>query len=116
FTLLRAFPEIEGRWHGGQLPRPVAVAAMARLADLSRTLCRLEAAREASFLEPLGDTLARCEEYQSVYLTGATTTPQARARGDWLVQEVRRLMDEAEALADDGEKIEASAVATLAEW
>ena len=116
FTLLRAFPEIEGRWHAGLLPRPVAVAAMAHLADLSRTLCRLEAAREAGFLEPLADTLARCEEYQSLYLTGATTTPQARARGDWLVQEVRRLMDEAETLAAGGAKIEADAVAALAEW
>lgn len=116
FTLLRAFPEIEGRWHAGQLPRPVAVAALAHLADLSRTLCRLEAARDASFLEPLADTLARCEEYQSLYLTGATTTPQARARGDWLVQEVRRLMDEAESLAESEAKIEADAVAALAEW
>jgi len=116
FTLLRAFPEIEGRWHAGQLPRPVAVAALAHLADLSRTLCRLEGAREAGFLEPLADTLARCEEYQSLYLTGATTTPQARARGDWLVAEVRRLMDEAESLAAGGAKIEADAVAALAEW
>lgn len=116
FTLLRTFPEIEGRWHAGQLPRPVAVTAMAHLADLSRTLCRLEAARDAGFLEPLADTLARCEEYQSLYLTGATTTPQARARGDWLVQEVRRLMDEAETLATNGAKIEADAVAALAEW
>jgi hypothetical protein len=116
FTLLRAFPEIEERWHTGQLPRPVAVAALAHLADLSRTLCRLEAAREASFLEPLADTLARCEEYQSLYLTGTTTTPQARARGDWLVQEVGRLMDDAEALEAGGAKIEADAVAALAEW
>ncbi len=116
FTLLRAFPDIEGRWHAGQLPRPVAVAALAHLADLSRTLCRLEGARDASFLEPLADTLARCEEYQSLYLTGATTTPQARARGDWLVAEVRRLMDEAESLATGGAKIEADAVAALAEW
>ncbi len=116
FTLLRAFPEIEGRWHTGQLPRPVAVAALAHLADLSRTLCRLEGVREAGFLEPLADTLARCEEYQSLYLTGATTTPQARTRGDWLVSEVRRLMDEAESLAAGGAKIEADAVAALAEW
>lgn len=116
FTLLRALPEIESRWHSGQLTRPVAVAALAHLADLSRTLCRLEAARSADFLEPLADTLARCEEYQSLYLTGATTTPQARNRGDWLVQEVRRLMDEAETLSADGAKIEADAVAALAEW
>src|SRR5690606_1315463 len=92
------------------------VAALSHLADLARTLCRLEGAREASFLEPLADTLARCEEYQSLYLTGVTTTPQARLRGDWLVQEVRRLMDEAETLAAANAKIEADAVAALAEW
>lgn len=116
FALLRAFPEIEERWHTGQLPRPVAVSALAHLAQLSRLLCRVEAARGASFLEPLQDTLARCEEYQSLYLTGTTTTPQARARGDWLVQEVRRLMDEVEFLLSIDAKIEADAVAALAEW
>lgn len=116
FTLLRTFPRIEERWHTGGLPRPVAVAALAHLADLARTLCRLEAARDAAFLEPLPDTLARCEEYQSLYLTGAITTPQARARGDWLVDEVQRLADEAELLAASGAKIEAGAVAALAEW
>lgn len=116
FTLLRAFPELEERWHSGQLPRPVAVSALSHLAGLSRLLCRLEAARGATFLEPLQDTLARCEEYQSLYLTGTTTTPQARARGDWLVQEVRRLMDEVESLVSDGSKVEADAVAALAEW
>lgn len=116
FTLLRAFPEIEERWHAGRIARPGAVAALAGLSDLARTLCRLEAARGATFLEPLQDTLARCEEYQSRYLTGSTTTPQARARGDWLVEEVRRLMDEVESLRAAGAKIEADAVAALAEW
>lgn len=116
FALLRAFPEIEERWHTGQLPRPVAVSALAHLAELSRLLCRVEAVRGANFLEPLQDTLARCEEYQSLYLTGTTTTPQARARGDWLVQEVRRLMDEVEFLLSIDARIEAGAVAALAEW
>jgi hypothetical protein len=116
FTLLRAFPEIEERWHGGQLTRPVATTALARLATLARTLCGLEAALGSGFLEPLPDTLARCESFQSAYLTGATTSPQARKRGDWLVAEVRRLMDEAEDLAMAERPIEADAVAALAEW
>lgn len=116
FALLRAFPDIEEHWHAGEIARPEAVAALAGLESLTRTLCRLEAARGASFLEPIQDTLARCEEYQSRYLTGSTTTPQARIRGDWLVEEVRRLMDEVESLLASGAKIEADAVAALAEW
>ena len=89
---------------------------MAELARLSRTLCRLEGARGATFIEPIQDTLARCDEFVSAYLTGATATPQARARGDWLVGEVRRLMDEVEWLLAAGAKAEADAVAALAEW
>jgi len=116
FALLRAFPDIEEHWHAGDVARPVAVAALSGLADLARTLCRLEAARGATFLEPIQDTLARCEEYQSRYLTGSTTSPQARERGDWLVEEVRRLMDEVESLLGAGARIEADAVAALAEW
>ena len=116
FTLLRAFPDVEERWHMGQLTRPVATTALTRLAALARTLCRLEAALGSGFLEPLPDTLARCESFLSAYLTGATTSPQARKRGDWVVAEVRRLMDEAEALAMADRPIEADAVAALAEW
>ncbi|MCF6285228.1 MAG: hypothetical protein L3K26_08560, partial [Candidatus Hydrogenedentes bacterium] len=116
FALLRAFPEIEERWHAGHLTRPAATIALTRLAALARTLCQLEAALGASFLEPLQDTLARCEEFQSAYLTGSTTTTQARIRGDWLVAEVRHLMDEADALAQVDRRIEADAVAALAEW
>ncbi len=116
FGLLRAFPEIEERWHTGLLTRPVATEALARVATLARTLCRLESALGASFLEPLQDTLARCEAFQSAYLTGATTTTEARKRGDWIVSEVRRLMDEAEALGNFDRRIEADAVAALAEW
>ncbi|MBX3179190.1 MAG: hypothetical protein KF886_17685 [Candidatus Hydrogenedentes bacterium] len=116
FALLRGFPDIEDRWHAGRIPRPAAVGAMAELARLTRTLCRLEGARGATFIEPIQDTLARCDEFVSAYLTGATATPQARARGDWLVGEVRRLMDEVEWLLAAGAKAEADAVAALAEW
>jgi hypothetical protein len=94
----------------------VATTTLARLARLARTLCQLEAVIGVSFLEPLQDTLARCKEFQSMYLTGVTATPQARQRGDRLVAEVRRLMDEAEALAQLDRRIEADAVAALAEW
>jgi len=116
FLLLRSFPELERRWHFGELPRTIAVPAIAALARVARPMCLLEENRGDPFLEPLADTFARCEQYQSLYLTGSIGTSQAHDRGDWLLNEVRRLMDESEALAAAGRKIEASAVAALAEW
>ncbi|MBI2431569.1 MAG: LysM peptidoglycan-binding domain-containing protein [Candidatus Hydrogenedentes bacterium] len=116
FTLLRALPELERRWHAGELPRSVAVPAIAQVARLARALATVEEERDEPFLEPLQDTLARGEEYQSLYLTGSTGTSQANERGDWLLNEVRRLLDEAEQLATTERKIEANAVAALAEW
>lgn len=116
FLLLRSFPELERRWHLGELPRTIAVPAIAALARLARPMCLLEEERGEPFLEPLSDTFARCEQYQSLYLTGSIGTSQAHDRGDWLLNEVRRLMDESEALAAANRKTEASAVAALAEW
>jgi hypothetical protein len=116
YNLLRQLPKLEARWHAGLIPQTVAVPAIARLATLSRALCTVENSSGKSFLEPLGDTLTRCEEFQSLYLTGSIKTPEAYQRGDWLLNEVRRLMDEAQNLAAAGRKIEAGAVAALAEW
>ncbi len=115
-NLVRCFPMLEEQWHAGKLPQAVAVPAMARLSELLRCLCTVEEDRGQPFLEPLQDALARCKEYQSLYLTGSVAADKPHERGDWLLGEVRRLMDEAEALAASGAKIEAVAVATLAEW
>ena len=115
--LLRGFPELEQRWHRGELPQAFSVPALAGLAQLARALCTLEHQRETPFLEPLQDTLARCEEYQSLYLTSSTAAGNVgMQRGDWLLREVRRLMDEVEELMLEGSKEEATAVANLAEW
>ncbi len=115
--LLRGFPELEQRWHRGELPQTFSVPALAGLAQLARALCTLEHQRETPFLEPLQDTLARCEEYQSLYLTSSTAAGNVgMQRGDWLLREVRRLMDEVEELVLEGSKEEATAVANLAEW
>ena len=114
--LLRVLPLLEEQWHAHKLPKHIAVPAIAKLAALARTLCLVEEERGEHFLEPLSDMLSRAEELQSLYLTGSAGTAQARERGDWILGEVRRLIDEAEALEKADRKIEAAAVAALAEW
>lgn len=114
--LLRTLPRLEEDWHTRKLPREVAVPAIRSIAKLARTLCLVEEDRGERFLEPLTDTLDRAAELQSLYLTGSAGTAQARKRGDWVLGEVRRLIDEAESLNQAGRKIEATAVAALAEW
>ena len=114
--LLRALPRIEELWHTRKLPRDVAVPAIASISKLARSLCLIEEDRGERFLEPISDTIDRAEELQSLYLTGSAGTAQTRKRGDWILGEVRRLIDEAEILNEDGRKIEATAVAALAEW
>ena len=114
--LVRYLPKIEEQWHGGAMPQHTAVPAMAEIAALARALCLVEDDRGEPFLEPMSDTIARCEELQSLYLTGSPARADERHRGEWLLREVRRLVDEAEALERAGRRVEASAVATLAQW
>jgi hypothetical protein len=116
FNILQALPELERYWHAGTLPRSEAVPALASLARLAWHLTVLESARGEAFLEPLPESLAKCSEYQSSYLTGTDQRVRVPSRGDWLLQEVTRLADEAKALQDSGQSIEAGAVAALAEW
>ncbi|MBI1319908.1 MAG: LysM peptidoglycan-binding domain-containing protein [Candidatus Hydrogenedens sp.] len=116
FTLIRTLPRIEQQWHAGDLPRPVAASTIAHLTRLIRQLAVMEQLRGEPFIEPLSDTLARCKEYQAFYLTSSSGSDDTFERGDWLLNEVRRLMDEAQSLSDAGRRIEASAVAALAEW
>ncbi len=114
FGMLREFPELEAQWHEGKLPRNVAAPALYDLAQIVRALCAAEERSEEPFLEPLGDTLARCDDYMSIYITD--TVAESQYRGDWLLDEVRRLADEAKRLDDAGRRIEASALAAMAEW
>ncbi|MCK5860977.1 MAG: hypothetical protein KAH38_00740, partial [Candidatus Hydrogenedentes bacterium] len=114
--LLRVLPRLEEDWHLQKLPGEVACPAIMTLAKLARTLCSVEENRGEYFLEPLTDTTVRAAELQSLYLTGSAGTAQTRERGDWILGEVRRLIDESKNLDQAGRKIEGSAVAVLAEW
>jgi hypothetical protein len=114
--LIRTLPELEAAWHRGELPRASAVPAIAALARTARALCALEQERGEPFLEPLHETLARCAEFQSLYLTGTASARGPQERADWILDEVGRLMEEARELAAAGRGIEADAVAALAEW
>jgi len=116
FVLLRTFPFLESEWHTGGVSRATAISAMANLARLVRCLCVVEQEAGEPFFEPLQDTLARCSQYESLYLTRSSGGPAARERGDWLLAEVGRLMAEAGQLVRDGREIEANALAAMAEW
>lgn len=115
FAVLRAFPLLEKQWHSGQLPRAAAAPAIVELARIARALCVLEEYRQEPFLDPIKDTLEKCNAYQSLYLTGSSGD-RTLERGDWLFKEVGALADEAERLEAAGLYIEACAVAALAEW
>jgi len=114
-TILRALPELEQRWHSGGVGQEIAAPAIADLARLARAMATVEEQGGKPFLDPLSDTFARSEEFQSLHLTGSSGSNRSE-RSDWLLHEVQRLMDEAEMLSGADRKIEASAVATLAEW
>jgi hypothetical protein len=114
--LLRIFPRIEELWHTGAVPRSVAVPALAALSRLARTLCVVEQERGEPFLEPLQKTLANCGQFQSLYLTSSAGASEVRERPDWILDEVGRLMTQAEQLGTEGRPIEACGMAALAEW
>ena len=113
--LVRVLPWLEEQWHTRQMPKHVVVPAIMLLSDISKTMAVVEEDRGEVFLEPISDTLSRTEESQSLYLTGSAGTAKSRERGDWILSEVRRLVEEAEMLDACGRKIEAGAVAALAE-
>lgn len=116
FAILRMFPVLEQKWHEGQIGKEVAVPAMASMSRLVRTLCVLEQEAGEPFLEVLQATLDRCGEYQSQYLTGSGGANNTHERADWLLAEVGRLMSESKSLVEQGREIEATGVASLAEW
>jgi hypothetical protein len=116
FALLRLFPVLEQMWREGQLPREVAAPAMASMSEIVCDLCILEQEAGEPFIEVLQATLDRCGEYQSQYLTGSGETNASRERADWLLDEVGRLMTESKQLLEEGRVIEATGVASLAEW
>ncbi|MBI2422489.1 MAG: LysM peptidoglycan-binding domain-containing protein [Candidatus Hydrogenedentes bacterium] len=114
--ILTLFPDLEQRWHAGKIPGDQARTLLAHLRQLALALAALEEFSGEPFLEPLQETLARCGEYQSVYLTNSSSDTQNKKRGDWMLREIRTLSERADWLAKHGRPIEASAVGLLAEW
>ena len=113
--LLQGFPDLERQWHAAEIGRARAVPALAALARLVRMLCILEQEEGEEFVESLQNIIARCGEYQSVYLMGTGADGPDHERGDWLLEEVNRLVHDAETLRDAGRPIEAVGVASMAE-
>ncbi|HOH31755.1 MAG TPA: LysM peptidoglycan-binding domain-containing protein, partial [Candidatus Hydrogenedentes bacterium] len=89
--------------------------AILLITEMAKTMAILEEDRGELFMDPLRDTLSRTEESQSLYLTGSAGTAKSRERGDWILSEVRRLVEEAELMEKAERKIEAGAIAALAE-
>ena len=116
FGLLRMYPFVEQQWHEGAIRRSVAVPAMASMTRLVRSLCILEQEAGEPFIELLQESLARCGEYQSQYLTSTGGATEDHERADWLSAEVGRLMADAKTMAELGREIEAVGIASLAEW
>lgn len=113
--LLRTLPWLEEQWHARQLPKHVVVPAIMLISDMIKSMAIIEEDRGELFVEPIPDTLGRTEEFQSLYLTGSAGSAKSRERGDWILGEVRRLVEESENLEKSGRKIEAAAIAALAE-
>jgi len=112
--LLTTFPDLETRWHNGEISRSAAVPLIAGLSRLVQHLAVLEEEAQEPFLEPIEERLAKCSASRSEYLTSSGGAPNER--GDWLMAEIGRLMGRVEALAEAGREIEAGALAALAEW
>jgi len=114
-ALQRTLPELERLWHDGKLPRAIAVPAIADIARLCRLLSAVDQDKGQPYLEPMQDMIVRSEELQSIYLTGSSAAATEHERGDWILDEVRGLIDEARKLSDADRGIEAAGVAALAE-
>ena len=113
--LMSAIPGLEEQWHTQQVPKHIIVPAILLITEMARTMAILEEDRGELFMDPLRDTLSRTEESQSLYLTSSAGTAKSRERGDWILSEVRRLVDESEIMEQAERKIEAGAIAALAE-
>jgi hypothetical protein len=116
FALLGMFPYVEREWHAGVLPRAVAVTTLAEVSRIALLAATLEEEIGEPFIERTEDALTRCSDYQSQYLTGLGGAASATERGDWLLQEIARLVARANELDDHDRHTEAYAVASIAEW
>ena len=114
-NLVRQYPDLEEQYATGQLDQDIAIPLIAQLAHITRLIAALEQYTGEPFLESPSTTLAQCNNFLANYLSrGLPQVPHSREAQ--LLAEINRLMTEAQALDTRGLTIEATAVATLAEW
>jgi len=116
FTLLRAFPELESSMQSRTVPSSVGVPVCAALARMVNALAVLEQETGTPFLEPTSKIRASVLEFQSAYRTRTATAGGTHERPGWLLAEVSRLLELSLEIEAEGRPIEASAIASLAEW
>jgi hypothetical protein len=115
-VLLQQFPPLEEAWCSGTIARRDAIPLIASLARLMQHLSTVEQEIGETFLDPLQDRLARCQELQALYITGLTSATTSHERGDGLLAAITRLTTQAVTLESEGRSTEAAGVAALAEW
>lgn len=115
FALIRQLPDLERKYHEGDLPAHVIVPVVARLTRIARIICALEQEADNAFLESLENTLTRCNEFLAEHLSKGSTAAKGH-RDQQLFDEVKRLMAESAEVNAGGRPIEAAGIAIIAEW
>jgi hypothetical protein len=115
FQLLQALPVLEAKLRAGLVPKELAIPISSGLGKIAEGLALLEESLGDPFLEPLSKILAQCADYQSRYITQSGGMDE-KQRSKWLLQEVNRLLVEVDSLHAENRLIQATALATLAEW
>jgi hypothetical protein len=116
FALLRGLPAIEESWRRGLVETRDAIPMIRDLAEFAEVLAILEQELEEPLLEPLDKTLDTCAEWLARYQSSADADPRNASRIAFLRTEVFRLAERARAWESAGRRIEAKAVAAIAEW
>jgi hypothetical protein len=115
FQLLQALPTLDAGLREGSAPKALAIPLSSRLGTIAEGLALLEESLGEPFLEPLSKILAQCADYQSRYIT-LSGGMDDKPRSLWLLKEVNRLLSRVDTLQQENRVIEATAIATLAEW
>ncbi len=114
--LLRQISRFETAVAVGEVD-PVSAGVLSRgFLSLARALAVVEEGRGELFLEPVTDMIAETERMQTMYLTATQPGAQGGAvKAEQVLNDLKKLVQNAENLAAAGRKIEAAALASLAQ-